>query len=89
MDKGLKKYRKFLMKLQNFCSESKRSMIKEYFNGKKITRSYLTPDRYHREKVLTDFERGYLVGRHAAFNDVNREIHEMLESSESDWNYFK
>ena len=64
-------------------------MIKEYFNGKKITRSYLTPDRYHREKVLTDFERGYIDGRHSAFNDVRREIHTMINSSETDWRYYK
>ena len=78
MDSGLKKYRKLLGKLQFFCSHSKKNMSEWRYNDRTRRNEYmyLTPDR---------FERGYLVGRHAAFNDVLREIHSMIETSESDW----
>ena len=87
MDSGLKKYRKLLGKLQFFCSYSKRHMSEWRYNDRtrRTEYMYFTPDRYYRNKQLTDFERGYLVGRHAAFNDVLREIHSMIETSESDW----
>lgn len=87
MDNGLKKYRKLLYKLQYFCSNSKRTMIEWRYNDRTRRHEYMyfTPDRYYRNKQLTDFERGYLVGRHAAFNDVLREIHSMIQTSEYDW----
>lgn len=87
MDSGLKKYRKLLSKLQYFCRHSKRSMGEWRYNDstRRNEYMYLNPDRYYRNKQLTDFERGYLVGRHAAFNDMLREIHSMLQTSEYDW----
>ena len=59
MDSGLKKYRKLLGKLQFFCSHSKRNMSEWRYNDRTRRREYmyLTPDRYYRNKQLTDFER--------------------------------
>ena len=85
---GLKKYRKALIELQNFCSASKKVMepiMTFNVNLHCYVFKHFTTDRIHKEKVLTDYERGYIAGRHAAFNDVLKELHIMLETSESYW----
>lgn len=72
-----KTHRKQLIKLQEFCTTAKKSM--------KICRlgkyEHFTPARVYKEKQLTDFERGYIAGRHSAFNDVQKELHSMIESA--------
>ena len=35
--------------------------------------------------MLTDFERGYIAGKHAAYNDVLRKIQKMVEDADIDW----
>lgn len=74
-----KKYRKQLCRLQQFCTTAKKNMRIQCAGKVK----YFTPDRVYKEKQLTDFERGYLAGRHSAFNDVQKEIHSMIEIAES------
>ncbi len=69
-DINVVKYRKLLYNLQFFCKQKKRYLYKD-FAGK--------------GHLLTDFERGYIDGKHAAYNDVLREVHDMSNSAEYDW----
>ena len=64
------KYRKLLYKLQFFCRQKK---------------GYLYKDFAFPKKRLTDFERGYIDGKHAAYNDVLRKVQRMHELAEYDW----
>ena len=64
------KYRKLLYKLQFHCRRAKGYIYKELTFPKKI---------------LTDFERGYIAGKHAAYNDVLRKVQKMSEFAEYDW----
>lgn len=83
-DINVTKYRKILYKLQYFCKEAKRSGCGYYDNGL----FHITPmnNRINNKKKLTDFERGYIEGKHSAFNDVLRELHSMIVQAEYDWN---
>lgn len=42
-------------------------------------------ERIIKRKNLTDFERGYIQGKHSAFNDVLIELHKMIEYADIDW----
>lgn len=64
------KYRKLLYELQFFCRQKK---------------GYLYKDFVFPKKRLTDFERGYIDGKHAAYNDVLRKVNDMSNSAEYDW----
>ena len=64
------KYRKLLRELQCFCKTNK-SNLWNMFSGK---------------NCLTDYERGYIVGHHAAYNKVLRELEAKVVSAEYDWN---
>jgi len=64
------KYRKLLYALQFYCRQAK---------------GYLYKDFVFSKKILTDFERGYIAGKHAAYNDVLRELQKMSEHAEYDW----
>lgn len=69
-DVNIVKYRKLLYKLQFFCKQKK---------------SYLYKDFIFPKKRLTDFERGYINGKHAAYNDVLRKVDKMSQYAECDW----
>lgn len=43
----------------------------------------LSRTRYN--KRLTDFERGNIQGKHAAYNEVLRELHKAVEHADFDW----
>lgn len=64
------KYRKLLRNLQCFCKTSKSNLWNMFSN----------------KKCLTDYEHGYIVGHHAAYNKVLRELEAMVVFAESDWN---
>ena len=63
------KYRKLLKTLQCFCSTSKSNLWNMFPN----------------KHCLTDYERGYIVGHHAAYNKVLRELEDKVVSAECDW----
>lgn len=63
------KYRKLLRELQCFCRENKSNLWNAYPN----------------KKVLTDYERGYIAGQHAAHNKVLRELEARVVFAEYDW----
>ena len=63
------KYRKLLRELQYFC---------------RINKSNLW-DMFSNKKCLTDYERGYIAGHHAAYNKVLRELEYKVVSAEYDW----
>lgn len=69
-DINVVKYRKLLRKLQYFCRTGKSNLWNAYFN----------------KKILTDYERGYIAGQHAAYNKVLREMESMVVCAEDDWN---
>lgn len=66
------KYRKLLETLQRFCREQK---------------SHLYCDMIRPKKTPTEFERGVIDGKHAAYNSVMKELHAMIEYAETDWDY--
>lgn len=45
----------------------------------------LSRTRYN--KRLTDFERGIIQGKHAAYNEVLRELHKAVEYADIDWEH--
>ena len=65
------KYRKLLYKLQYFCR----------INKSHLWAGFMFPNKKH----LTDYERGWIAGQHAAYNKVLRELQSMMASAESDW----
>lgn len=65
------KYRKLLYNLQYFCKENKSSLWLKYISPKK--------------RCLTDYERGWIAGQHAAYNEVLRETQRMMFFAEYDW----
>ena len=71
----VKKYRKLLYNLQYFCSSAKWTLNKDFCFKGRIKKGY------------TDFERGFITGRHAAYNEVLRELHKMVEYADIDWNH--
>lgn len=83
-DINITKYRKNLVYLQNFCTKAKRSGL-EFLEKNGIFRSVSMNERIIKRKNLTDFERGYIQGKHSAFNDVLIELHKMIEYADIDW----
>lgn len=41
------------------------------------------------DKRLTDFERGVIQGKHAAYNDILKKINKMIEFADVDWEQTK
>lgn len=83
-DINVTKYRKNLVYLQNFCTKAKRSGL-GFLEKNGILRSTPMNDRITKRKNLTDFERGYIQGKHSAYNDVLIELHKMIEYADIDW----
>lgn len=83
-DINIIKYRKNLIYLQRFCTKAKRSGVSFLDNG--ILRYTPMNNRITKKKNLTDFERGYIQGKHSAYNDVLIELHKMIEYADIDWN---
>ena len=73
-DINVTKYRKLLHRIQYFCTTQK-YMMSVYFTSRRKTTD-----------TLTDYENGYLNGRHSAFNDVLRELEIMIRDANGDWN---
>lgn len=63
------KYRKLLRELQCFCRENKSNLWNMFPN----------------KRCLTDYEHGFIVGHHAAYNKVLRELEEKVVAAEYDW----
>ena len=42
---------------------------------------------YTDKRCNTDHQRGVIQGKHAAYNDVIKMVHDMIWHAESDWNY--
>lgn len=63
------KYRKLLRELQCFCRTAKSNLWNAYPN----------------KRCLTDYERGYIAGQHAAHNKVLRELETKVVRADYDW----
>ena len=63
------KYRKLLHNIQYFCTHAKWQLSREH----------------RKNKGLTDFERGFISGKHAAYRDVLRKLEKMKVNAEFDW----
>lgn len=70
------KYRKLLRELQYFCRISKGTLWRLFESPPGCPTHY-----------LTDYERGYIAGKHGAYNDVLRELEARMVSAEYDWDY--
>lgn len=83
-DSNIVKYRKLLYKLQYYCKHKKRQISFAPRSGGVYVYDF---ERGYSKKgePLTDFERGFLNGEHAAYNKVLRELHRMIEDAEFDW----
>ena len=69
-DINVTKYRKLLYNIQYFCSHAKWLLYKDFGN----------------QGGMTDFQRGFINGKHAAYNEVLRELDECNRDAEHDWN---
>lgn len=65
------KYRKLLRELQCFCRTKKSYLWKDFM--------------YPNKHYLTDYERGYIAGQHAAYNETLRELETKVVHAEIDW----
>lgn len=63
------KYRKLLYKLQFFCKQQKFLLSKDFF----------------KQRSGTDYENGFFNGKHAAYNEVLRELEQSVQCAEYDW----
>ena len=84
-DINVVKYRKLLYNLQFFCSCSKKELYK--LLDKKVLQITLSGQKKYKTKKLTDFERGYIDGKHSAYNEVLRELQKMVEYADFDWEH--
>lgn len=69
-DINVTKYRKLLYDIQYFCSRAKWSLYKDFGN----------------QGGMTDFQRGFINGKHAAYNEVLRKLEESVRYADYDWN---
>ena len=84
-DINVVKYRKLLYNLQQFCSQAKKELYKLY--DKKVLYITSSGQKKYKPKTLTDFERGYIDGKHSAYNDVLKELNKMCEYADIDWEH--
>lgn len=83
-DSNIVKYRRLLYKLQFYCKNKKRQI--SFLSRSDTSDDYDFARGYSkRGEPLTNFERGFLHGEHAAYNKVLRELHQMIEDAEIDW----
>lgn len=76
-DINIAKCRKILGYLQNSCSIQKNQLYQFYHEDEH--------GNSHGAN-LTDFERGIVAGKHAAYNHVIKEIHYMIKNADKIWN---
>lgn len=69
-DINVTKYRKLLYNIQYFCSRAKWLLYKDFGN----------------QGGMTDFQRGFINGKHAAYNEVLRKLEESVRFADYDWN---
>lgn len=69
-DINVTKYRKLLYNIQHFCSHAKSLLYKDFGS----------------QGGMTNFQRGYINGKHAAYNEVLRELDSLVRGAEYDWN---
>ncbi len=64
---------------QDICSTVKAKGRRKYG----LTNEYLVArDQYKSQNGLTDFERGFIAGRNAGINEVQRELHNTIMTIE-------
>ena len=69
-DINVTKYRKLLYSIQECCKQRKEST---------------NLIAYTKKSPLTDFERGVIQGKHSAYNNVIKILHEMIECAYYYW----
>lgn len=68
-DINVVKYRKLLYDIQFFCSRAKRLLHKDFGN----------------KGGMTDFQRGFINGKHSAYNEVLRKLDRSVRFADHDW----
>ena len=63
------KYRRLLYDIQYFCANKKWHLSKDFWN----------------QGGLTDFQRGFINGKHAAYNDVLRRLEKEVRYADINW----